>query len=193
MSVAFFNYPGCNRETEFCNVVNAHPRVRAWFRTRDFRVGIPCRFGTRPGICIGDNDLLHLLIHIKSHHKNQASSPAPEVIQSRGGRWAVAEFNSMYTMRACPVPCTDGTVPARSPGPGRTMAGRSRGHPAGPCVHPSPPQCAPGLNMKWKTRIVQRQGARAAAGVQLTLVPELRAAPDSKNPHRGRGWTPDAR
>lgn len=105
-----------NWETEFCRVVEKHPRVRSYVKNHNLGFEVPYRHGSaskhyRPDFIVlvddgrGDADLLHLVIEIKGRRGEDAKEKAttmrtywvPAVNNARAyGRWAVAEFTDAY-------------------------------------------------------------------------------------------------
>jgi type III restriction enzyme len=105
-------------ETEFCRVVEGHPRVRAYVKNHNLGFEVPYRFGPvakryRPDFIVllddgnGDDDLLRLVVEIKGRRGEDAKEKAetmrtywvPGVNHMRTyGRWATAEFTDAYAM-----------------------------------------------------------------------------------------------
>jgi type III restriction enzyme len=70
-------------EAEFCRVVEAHPRVRAYVKNHNLGLDVPYRYGSemriyRPAFIVlvddshGDDDLLHLVVQIKGYRREDA-------------------------------------------------------------------------------------------------------------------------
>jgi len=103
-------------EAEFCRVVEAHPRVRAYVKNHNLGFEAPYRMGAeqrlyRPDFIVlvddgrGEDDLLHLVVEIKGYRREDAryKKEAMEVYWIPGvnnlgthGRWAFAEFRHVY-------------------------------------------------------------------------------------------------
>jgi type III restriction enzyme len=107
-------------EGEFCRVVEAHPRVRAYVKNHNLGFEVPYRFGSemrkyRPDFIVlvedghGEDDLLNLVVEIKGYRAEDAKEKkaAMEVYwvpgvhyHKRYGRWAFAEFCDVYEIEA---------------------------------------------------------------------------------------------
>jgi type III restriction enzyme len=104
-------------EAEFCRVVEAHPRVRAYVKNHGLGFEVPYRYGAetrhyRPDFIVlvddGQPDLLHLVVEIKGYRREDAKAKrstmdtywVPGVNQLRThGRWAFAEFGDVWQMQ----------------------------------------------------------------------------------------------
>lgn len=109
-----------NWESEFCRVVEAHPRVRAYVKNHNLGFEVPYRMGSsarryRPDFIVllddghGDDDLLHLVVEIKGRRGEDAKEKASTLrgywvpaVNHLGvyGRWAAAEFTDVYAIEA---------------------------------------------------------------------------------------------
>jgi type III restriction enzyme len=107
-------------EGEFCRVAEAHPQVRAYVKNHGLGLEVPYRFGGEmrrylPDFVVlvddghGPDDLLHLVVEIKGYRREDAKEKkatmdtywVPGVNYLRAyGRWAFAEFTSIYEMEA---------------------------------------------------------------------------------------------
>ena len=107
-------------EAEFCRVVEAHPRVRAYVKNHSLGLEVPYRYGSetriyRPDFIVqvddghGDADLLNLIVEIKGYRREDAKEKkatmetywVPGVNNLRAyGRWAFAEFAEVYQIEA---------------------------------------------------------------------------------------------
>jgi len=107
-------------EAEFCRVVEAHPRVRAYVKNHSLGLEVPYRYGSetriyRPDFIVqvddghGDADLLNLTVEIKGYRREDAKEKkatmetywVPGVNNLRAyGRWAFAEFAEVYQIEA---------------------------------------------------------------------------------------------
>jgi type III restriction enzyme len=105
-------------EAEFCRVVEAHPKVRAYVKNHSLGFEVPYRLGAepqryRPDFIVkvddghGENDLLHLVVEVKGYRGEDAKVKkqtmetywVPGVNRlSTYGRWAFAEFTDMFSM-----------------------------------------------------------------------------------------------
>ncbi len=104
-------------EAEFCRVVEAHPKVRAYVKNHSLGLEVPYRFGGetrhyRPDFIVlvddGQLEPLHLIVEIKGYRGEDAvekkgtmdSYWVPGVNQLKThGRWAFAEFGDVWTMQ----------------------------------------------------------------------------------------------
>jgi type III restriction enzyme len=107
-------------EAEFCRVVEAHPRVKAYVKNRNLGLEVPYRYGSATRTYIpdfivlvddgrGDEDPLHLIVEIKGYRREDAKEKrstmetywVPGVNNLGGyGRWAFAEFTEVYQIEA---------------------------------------------------------------------------------------------
>ena len=107
-------------ESEFCRVVESHPRVRAYVKNQNLGLEVPYRMGSETRTYIpdfivlvddghGDDDLLHLVVEIKGYRREDAKDKkttmetywVPGVNNDgRFGRWAFAELTDVYEMEA---------------------------------------------------------------------------------------------
>jgi type III restriction enzyme len=105
-------------ETEFCRVVEAHPRVLAYVKNQSLGFEIPYLHGSTPKRYLPDfivqvddgrDDPLNLIIEIKGYRGEDAKEKAttmdaywvPGVNNlGRYGRWAFAEFTRVYAIPA---------------------------------------------------------------------------------------------
>lgn len=107
-------------EGEFCRVVEAHPRVRAYVKNHSLGFEVPYRFGSemrmyRPDFIVliedgrGDDDLLHLIVEIKGYRGEDAKEKKATMEtywipgvnhQERHGRWAFVELGDLYQIDA---------------------------------------------------------------------------------------------
>jgi type III restriction enzyme len=107
-------------EAEFCRVVEAHPRVRAYVKNHNLGFDVPYRYGSeqriyRPDFIVlvedghGESDLLHLVVEIKGYRREDAKEKKATMetywlpgVNNLGhyGRWAFAEFTEVYAMEA---------------------------------------------------------------------------------------------
>ncbi len=105
-------------EGEFCRVVEAHPRVRAYVKNHNLGLEVPYRFGSEPRKYLpdfivlvddgrGDDDLLHLIVEIKGFRRQDAVVKKETMdtywipgVNNLGtyGRWAFAEFSDVFQM-----------------------------------------------------------------------------------------------
>jgi type III restriction enzyme len=101
-------------EAEFCRVVEAHPRVKAYVKNHSLGLEIPYRYGSVPRKYIpdfvvlvddGQPDPLHLIIEIKGYRGEDAKVKKTTMetywvpgVNNLGtyGRWAFAEFTQVY-------------------------------------------------------------------------------------------------
>jgi type III restriction enzyme len=107
-------------EAEFCRVVEAHPRVKAYVKNHNLGFEVPYRFGSEnrtylPDFIVlvddghGPDDLLHLIVEIKGYRREDAKDKkstmetywVPGVNHlAKYGRWAFAEFTEVYQIEA---------------------------------------------------------------------------------------------
>jgi type III restriction enzyme len=105
-------------EAEFCRVVEAHPKVRAYVKNQNLGLEVPYLMGSTPKKYIpdfivqvddGHSDLLNLIVEIKGYRGEDAKEKAntmraywvPGVNNlERYGRWAFAEFTAVYEIEA---------------------------------------------------------------------------------------------
>jgi type III restriction enzyme len=107
-------------EREFCRVVEAHPRVRAYVKNHNLGFEVPYRMGSeqrryRPDFIVlvddgrGPDDLLRLVIEIKGYRGEDAKEKAltmktywiPGVNHLKEyGRWAFAEFTDVHQIQS---------------------------------------------------------------------------------------------
>jgi type III restriction enzyme len=107
-------------EAEFCRVVEAHPRVRAYVKNHNLGFEVPYRHGSeqrmyRPDFIVlvddgrGEQDLLHLVVETKGYRREDAKEKketmetywVPGVNNAgRYGRWAFAEFTDVYQIQS---------------------------------------------------------------------------------------------
>ncbi len=107
-------------ESEFCRVAEQHPLVRAYAKNHSLGFEVPYRCGGenriyRPDFLVlvedghGESDLLHLVVEIKGYRREDAKDKKltmdtywiPGVNNSsKFGRWAFAEFTSLYTIES---------------------------------------------------------------------------------------------
>jgi type III restriction enzyme len=107
-------------EAEFCRVVEAHPRVRAYIKNHNLGLEVPYRYGSTARTYLpdfimlmddghGDDDLLHLVVEVKGYRREDAVAKknAMETYWVPGvnnlgthGRWAFAELTDVYTIEA---------------------------------------------------------------------------------------------
>lgn len=104
-------------EAEFCRVLEAHPRVKAYVKNHNLGLEIPYRYGSRSRIYIpdfivlvqdGHDDPLHLVVEIKGYRGEDAKQKK-EAMQTywipsvhnlgQYGRWAFAEFRDVYALQ----------------------------------------------------------------------------------------------
>ena len=107
-------------EAEFCRVVEAHPRVRAYVKNHNLGFDVPYRYDSeqriyRPDFIVlvddghGDTDLLQLVVEIKGYRGEDAKVkkatmethwlPAVNNLKHYG-RWAFAELTEVYQIEA---------------------------------------------------------------------------------------------
>jgi type III restriction enzyme len=114
------NWAICDRdwEAEFCRVVEAHPRVRAYVKNQNLGFEVPYLMGATPRrylpdfivqIDDGQVDMLNLIVEVKGYRGENAKEKAntmraywvPGVNNlKKFGRWEFAEFTSVYKMDA---------------------------------------------------------------------------------------------
>ena len=107
-------------EAEFCRVVEAHPRVRAYVKNQNLGLEVPYRYGSATRTYIpdfivpvddgrGEEDPLHLIVEIKGYRREDAKEKKATMethwvpgVNNLGsfGRWAFAEFTDVYEMEA---------------------------------------------------------------------------------------------
>jgi len=107
-------------EAEFCRVMEAHPRVRAYVKNHSLGFDVPYRYGSQPRIYRpdfivrvedghGDADLLNLIVEIKGYRREDAKEKKATMetywvpgVNGLGayGRWAFAEFTDAYLIGA---------------------------------------------------------------------------------------------
>ncbi|MDH4319483.1 MAG: hypothetical protein OEV64_13925, partial [Desulfobulbaceae bacterium] len=101
-------------EAEFCRVVEAHPKVRAYVKNHNLGLEVPYRYGSimrtyLPDFIVlvddGHEDPLHLIVEIKGYRGEDAKEKKATMetywvpgVNNLGqyGRWAFAEFTSVY-------------------------------------------------------------------------------------------------
>ena len=107
-------------EAEFCRVLEAHPRVRAYVKNQGLGLQVPYRFGAQTRIYLpdfialledgrGEDDLLRLVVEIKGYRREDAKDkkatmdhywiPAVNHLAAYG-RWAFAELRDVYELEA---------------------------------------------------------------------------------------------
>ena len=107
-------------EAEFCRVVEAHPRVKAYVKNHNLGLEVPYRYGSETRTYIpdfivliddgrGDDDLLHLIVEIKGYRREDAKEKKTTMdtywvpgVNNHGryGRWAFAEFTDVYEIES---------------------------------------------------------------------------------------------
>ena len=107
-------------ESEFCRVAEAHPQVRSYVKNHALGFEVPYRCGSenrkyRPDFIVriddghGEDDLLNLIVEIKGYRREDAKEKKStmETYWVRGvnnsgkhGRWAFAEFTSVYAIES---------------------------------------------------------------------------------------------
>jgi type III restriction enzyme len=107
-------------EAEFCRVVEAHPRVKAYVKNRNLGLDVPYRYGSATRTYIpdfivllddarGEDDPLHLIVEIKGYRREDAKEKRSTMetywvpgVNNLGsyGRWAFAEFTEVYRIEA---------------------------------------------------------------------------------------------
>jgi type III restriction enzyme len=103
-------------EGEFCRVLEAHPRVRAYVKNHGLGFEVPYRYGSESRVYLpdfivrvddggGDDDLLNLVVEIKGYRREaeKAKKTAMETYWIPGvnhlgthGRWAFVELRQIY-------------------------------------------------------------------------------------------------
>lgn len=106
-------------EAEFCRVVEAHPKVRAYVKNHGLGFEVPYRFGSEtrkylPDFIVlvddgkGPDDLLRLIVEIKGYRREDAKEKKSAMdtywvpgVNHVGiyGRWAFAEFTDVFQMQ----------------------------------------------------------------------------------------------
>jgi len=107
-------------ESEFCRVVESHPRVRSYVKNHGLGLEVPYRFGSDirrylPDFIVlvddghGPEDLLHLIVEIKGYRREDAKQkkltmdtywiPGVNHLGTHG-RWAFAEFTDVHEIEA---------------------------------------------------------------------------------------------
>ena len=105
-------------EAEFCRVVEAHPRVRAYVKNQGLGFAVPYLMGAEPHRYIpdfivrlddgrGEDDLLNLVVEVKGYRGEDAKVKR-QTMEARWipgvnrlgsyGRWRFAEFTEVYDM-----------------------------------------------------------------------------------------------
>lgn len=105
-------------ESEFCRVVEAHPRVRAYVKNHGLGLEVPYQYGSesriyRPDFIVlvddGHGDPLHLVVEIKGYRREDAKEKKSTMetywvpgVNNLGtyGRWAFAEFTDVYAIQS---------------------------------------------------------------------------------------------
>ncbi len=107
-------------EAEFCRVVEAHPRVKAYVKNHNLGLEVPYRYGSETRTYIpdfivliddgrGEDDLLHLIVEIKGYRREDAKEKKATMdtywvpgVNNHGryGRWAFAEFTDVYEIES---------------------------------------------------------------------------------------------
>jgi type III restriction enzyme len=105
-------------EAEFCRVAEAHPRVRAYVKNQNLGLEVPYLVGSTPHkylpdfivqIDDGNPEPLNLIVEIKGYRGEDAKEKANTMraywvpgVNNLGkfGRWAFAEFRSVYEIEA---------------------------------------------------------------------------------------------
>ena len=107
-------------EGEFCRVVEAHPKVKAYIKNHNLGLEVPYRYGSQarkyiPDFIVdiddghGDDNLLHLIVEIKGYRGEDAKEKKAAIESywvpgvnhhGRNGRWAFAEFRDVYEMQS---------------------------------------------------------------------------------------------
>jgi len=107
-------------EGEFCRVVEAHPKVKAYVKNQSLGFEVPYRFGSEtrkylPDFIVlvddghGLDDLLHLVVEIKGYRREDAIEKKSTMdtywvpgVNHLGtyGRWAFAEFTEIYQLES---------------------------------------------------------------------------------------------
>jgi type III restriction enzyme len=114
------NYVICDSdwEAEFCRVAESHPRVRAYVKNQSLGLEVPYLMGGTPRRYLpdfivqvddGHLDPLNLIVEIKGYRGENAKEKANTMRSSwvpgvnnlgKYGRWAFAEFTSVYEIEA---------------------------------------------------------------------------------------------
>jgi type III restriction enzyme len=105
-------------EAEFCRVLEAHPKVKAYVKNHNLGLEVPYRYGSEsrtylPDFIVlvddghGDDDFLHLVVEIKGYRREDAKDkkstmdsywiPAVNNMKTMG-RWAFVELREMFSM-----------------------------------------------------------------------------------------------
>jgi len=105
-------------ESEFCRVVESHPRVRAYVKNHGLGLEVPYQYGSesriyRPDFIVlvddGHEDPLHLVVEIKGYRREDAKEKKSTMetywvpgVNNLGtyGRWAFAEFTDVYAIQS---------------------------------------------------------------------------------------------
>jgi len=107
-------------EAEFCRVVEAHPKVKAYVKNHNLGLEVPYRYGSETRIYLpdfivqvddghGEKDLLNLIIEIKGYRREDAKDKKSTMetywipgVNNNGqfGRWAFAEFTEVYQIES---------------------------------------------------------------------------------------------
>ena len=107
-------------EGEFCRVVEAHPKVKAYIKNHNLGLEVPYRYGSQarkyiPDFIVdiddghGEDNLLHLIVEIKGYRGEDAKEKKAAIESywvpgvnhhGRNGRWAFAEFRDVYEMQS---------------------------------------------------------------------------------------------
>ncbi|KUG21834.1 type iii restriction-modification enzyme, helicase subunit [hydrocarbon metagenome] len=107
-------------EAEFCRVVEAHPKVKAYVKNHNLGLEVPYRYGSETRIYLpdfivqvddghGEKDLLNLIVEIKGYRREDAKDKKSTMetywipgVNNNGqfGRWAFAEFTEVYQIES---------------------------------------------------------------------------------------------
>lgn len=107
-------------EAEFCRIVEAHPRVRAYVKNHNLGLEVPYQYGSEsrtylPDFIVlvddgrGDDDLLHLIVEIKGYRREDAREKKGTMdtywipgVNNLGtqGRWAFAELTDVWSIQS---------------------------------------------------------------------------------------------
>jgi type III restriction enzyme len=105
-------------EAEFCRVAEAHPRVRSYVKNQNLGLEVPYLMGSTPRKYLpdfivrlddGHDDPLNLIVEIKGYRGEDAKEKATTMraywvpgVNNLGkfGRWAFAEFRSVFEIEA---------------------------------------------------------------------------------------------
>jgi type III restriction enzyme len=105
-------------EAEFCRAAEAHPRVLAYVKNQNLGLEVPYLMGSTPKRYLpdfivqvddGHPDPLNLIVEIKGYRGEDAKDKAATMdaywvpgVNNLGkyGRWAFAEFTSVYEIEA---------------------------------------------------------------------------------------------